>query len=838
MIFYYIITAALSLVFSATYIIIYKKRFNICFTFLQVLIPVVCCAALYRSITKTADEALYATYIIYIAGCYFMPLLLFGILSLCDIKIKKWWVASSIIVETILYFFIVTTKYTKWFYKSYDIGTSQGVTILIKEYAFMHTITYIFIILFLVLIIGVLIYSLLEKNKAVKKYIAILGALGFISVALFLGSRYILGTGQEDTVTYVICQLIILYISKDSSYYYLDSYMLDTLGHGKGVGVITFDSKQRLLVCNEEAEKWFPELKELHVGAQVANAEGINPRFSEWFEKFENKEVTNITDIVKCGELSIKFDIDYRSIDDKMCYCFLLTDDTPQQELLRVLNKNIEKVTGTVKKYLDPSLLENLLDENIANSDGEEFNIAVMFADLRGFTAMTESIEAKETVQILNKYLTIAEQAIHKYNGILDKYVGDEVMAFWVDIKNNGEAALLCAKAALEIKNTLVSMEDEIYSGFAKELFYGIGLNYGVAILGNVGSRTRKDYTVIGDTVNVAARMEAIAPKNTIYITEAYKNVLGDNAEIVTAEDRLRVKGKTAPLTVYELKSIKNTTEKYLTQRNDIDIVTQKSNGPVLYICGCRGSYPISGVRFSQFGGETTCFVIKHKQHAIVIDAGTGFYNARRLLEDCTQIDVILTHMHYDHCIGLLNWELFPSGVTPTFYGGFSKWGGENTLHTLFEPPFWPVDNSKGKLIDVPSDDTPVQISEGVTARFFDAPHPNFAKLVVLEISGKRICVLADSESYDGIPFKYIKGCDFLIYDGMFDDAEYIRNIGRGHSTWQEGVRLAQKTGVKQLIISHHNWESSDAVLIDREEKARLMYPATSFARVGEKFEI
>ena len=145
---------------------------------------------------------------------------------------------------------------------------------------------------------------------------------------------------------------------------------------------------------------------------------------------------------------------------------------------------------------------------------------------------------------------------------------------------------------------------------------------------------------------------------------------------------------------------------------------------------------------------------------------------------------------------------------------------------------------AKGKLIDVPNDDTPIQICENVSARFFDAPHPNFAKLVVLEISGKRICVLADSESYDGIPFKYIKGCDFLIYDGMFDDAEYIRNIGRGHSTWQEGVRLAQKTGVKQLIISHHNWESSDAVLIDREEKARLMYPATSFARVGEKFEI
>ena len=78
------------------------------------------------------------------------------------------------------------------------------------------------------------------------------------------------------------------------------------------------------------------------------------------------------------------------------------------------------------------------------------------------------------------------------------------------------------------------------------------------------------------------------------------------------------------------------------------------------YVLGCRGSRPVSGVNCQQFGGATSCYIIKAGQHAVVLDCGTGLYQAEPYLKDCTQIDILLTHLHYDHILGLLDWSVFP----------------------------------------------------------------------------------------------------------------------------------------------------------------------------------
>jgi len=846
MLYFYLFSCIASVAISLAYAMIWRRRFHICFTIIEFIVPAILTATFIRSISTSLDSAVAANNIIYLAGCFLVPLLFFGIASICDVRFRRGWIILAFTVQIVIYLSILTNQYTGFFYKNLEIAESNGVTILLKEYGFMHSVCYFFIAFYLLASLVIMFYSYRNKRKAAHRHILVVALALPVCLTSFIGTDFLM-PGQEDVLSYLICQCVVLYLSRDSSYFKTDSYLVDSLNEGHGLGCISFDESRRLLVCNEQAEEWFPELTELHVGERVVSASGINPRFSEWFDrfKFSNKPYS---EIVKSREFSIQFDVSLKNVDGRNCYCFILTDDTAQQELLKVLNNDIERVTGAVKKYMDPHTFVSMMDDNSVSTNGQEFTIAIMFADLRGFTSLTENIETHRTVEILNRYLSLAEAAIHKYGGILDKYIGDAVMAYWIDVKGDGSAALQAAKAAIEIKNSMISIEDNIYKDVATELFYGIGLNYGKAILGSVGSENLKSYTAIGDTVNVAARLESIAPKNTIFITESFRNVLGDSITIGSVENELRVKGKAAPLKVFELVavgkdnvSLKKSVPAAEAVPVQAPVAAPVSNGKaMLYICGCRGSYPVSGVRFAKFGGETTCYVLKINKHAVVIDCGTGFLNAGPLLADCTKIDVLMTHMHYDHCIGLLNWSVFPPGIVPTFYGNFNKWYGDKTISELFRPPFWPVDLSKGELVNVPDSDEMIMLSmqERIGVRFFDSMHPNNTKLLIIEVAGKRICVMCDCEHAEAIPLKYLKGTDYLIYDGMYDDSEYEKHIGWGHSTWQEGVRLAQKAGVDQLIISHHDAKSSDVILLEREEKARLMRRSVAFAKVGDQYAL
>ena len=83
-------------------------------------------------------------------------------------------------------------------------------------------------------------------------------------------------------------------------------------------------------------------------------------------------------------------------------------------------------------------------------------------------------------------------------------------------------------------------------------------------------------------------------------------------------------------------------------------------NTYTLYCLGCRGSYPVEGKQFTEYGGQTTCYVLKHGTHAVVLDCGTGLYGAEDLLSDCTVVDVLISHVHYDHVLGLLAMNVFP----------------------------------------------------------------------------------------------------------------------------------------------------------------------------------
>ena len=171
-------------------------------------------------------------------------------------------------------------------------------------------------------------------------------------------------------------------------------------------------------------------------------------------------------------------------------------------------------------------------------------NIAVLFVDIRGFTTMSEKLQPETVVEILNQYLTLISECILKYNGTLDKYVGDAVMAFWGAPLPQDDYVMNSAKAAMDMASEARELSLKLEKQYGQKLAFGIGINLGKAIVGNIGSPRRMDYTAIGDTVNTAARLEANAPGETIYISKAVADSLNERIIATPLANPPKLKGK------------------------------------------------------------------------------------------------------------------------------------------------------------------------------------------------------------------------------------------------------------------------------------------------------
>ncbi len=205
-----------------------------------------------------------------------------------------------------------------------------------------------------------------------------------------------------------------------------------------------------------------------------------------------------------------------------------------------------QRVTRTFERYVAPEIVQEILKEGVNDLKlgGSLRTIAVLFMDIRGFTTMSEQMEPEKVVYILNQYLGAASACVEKNRGTLDKFVGDAVMAFWGAPIPMEDPAYAAAKTALEIIQCTEALSAKLKDEIGKELRVGVGVHYGPAVVGNMGSERRMDYTAIGDTVNTAARLEANAPGGTVYISRAVADALGSRASAVSLGDAVRLKGK------------------------------------------------------------------------------------------------------------------------------------------------------------------------------------------------------------------------------------------------------------------------------------------------------
>lgn len=214
-----------------------------------------------------------------------------------------------------------------------------------------------------------------------------------------------------------------------------------------------------------------------------------------------------------------------------------------------------QKIRKAFAKYVSPAVVDELLksDKNLALG-GKKQRLTVVFADLRGFTTLSEQLTPDRLSEFLRAYFTMMTAEVFRHKGTLDKFIGDAVMAFFgapLSYRNNAENACLCA---LESMQKLEELNQNFQAQGFPQLQMGIGINTGEMSVGNMGSETLQNYTVVGDSVNLASRLESLNKEygTSILIGPETRNEIG-GLFVCREIDRVTVKGKTETITIHEL---------------------------------------------------------------------------------------------------------------------------------------------------------------------------------------------------------------------------------------------------------------------------------------------
>ena len=278
--------------------------------------------------------------------------------------------------------------------------------------------------------------------------------------------------------------------------------------------------------------------------------------------------------------------------------------------------------------------------------------------------------------------------------------------------------------------------------------------------------------------------------------------------------------------------------------------LAKTDDGLSLRFWGVRGSTPVSGPDFAEFGGNTPCLEVRCGERLFVIDAGTGLGAFGRERGDTVpkEVDLLFSHLHLDHTAGLPFFKpavFDPDRTIRTYCGNLDGASADETLGRLFSPPLFPVTLDilpcrmehhgfrAGEPLDFP---------DGGRVDTILLNHPQGSTGYRFDHAGRRLCVISDIEHGDPWPdpalLSFVAGADLLVYDGMFTQDEYPRCCGWGHSTWQKGVELAQAAGVRSLAIIHLHPAHGDVILRAMETAMQEVMPTAFIARERQSVDL
>ena len=261
---------------------------------------------------------------------------------------------------------------------------------------------------------------------------------------------------------------------------------------------------------------------------------------------------------------------------------------------------------------------------------------------------------------------------------------------------------------------------------------------------------------------------------------------------------------------------------------------------------GTRGSLPVSGPKFSAYGGNTVCTEIRCGPHTLLFDAGSGILPAGKKLteEGVSSFNIFFSHSHYDHIIGLPFFAPFFVSDTPVkiwsghLYGNMST---EQMINEVIRPPWFPVTPDIFRA-DIscndfkPGDD--LHPHPGMVIKTGNLNHIGGAVGYRVEWGGRSVAIITDTEhtpgSLDPEVLALIEDCDLFLYDSHLLDSEMEEYRGYGHSTWQQAIRLARKSGSRKVGFIHHATWRTDTEIKEFDLQAKAEFPESFFARDGQ----
>lgn len=318
-------------------------------------------------------------------------------------------------------------------------------------------------------------------------------------------------------------------------------------------GVITADVQDQITLCNRAAASILGR----------ASAEIIGRKLDEIIPTFAGDIKPHLESVRKSDKPVVGLEFSRSlaqggNIDWRLNLSPLKDAGQKTQGVAIVLDdlterKKLEAQRGLLQRMVSPAVLDQL-DPNTLQIGGKQVYITVLFADVRGFTSYSEKHSPEELVAVLNQYLAAAADAVLAQEGTVDKFLGDAVMAWYNAPILQPDHTLRAVKSALGIREAIARLHSELPK--EAHLDFGVGINYGEAVLGWIGTEKRLEFTSLGDSVNTAKRIQENCAKNQILISkEAYERVK-DEVEAKPFAP-LTVKGKTQPLDVFEVVGLK-----------------------------------------------------------------------------------------------------------------------------------------------------------------------------------------------------------------------------------------------------------------------------------------
>ncbi|MEH2424961.1 MAG: adenylate/guanylate cyclase domain-containing protein [Nostoc sp.] len=218
-----------------------------------------------------------------------------------------------------------------------------------------------------------------------------------------------------------------------------------------------------------------------------------------------------------------------------------------------------KRLKSTMYRYMTQELAEELLKLDDAKLGGDRKEVSILFSDIRGYTTLTENLEAEEVVSMLNEYFESMVEAVFKHKGTLDKYIGDAIMAVFGSPLPLEEHAWMAVQTSLEMRHRLHEFNQRRYAVSKPGIKIGIGINSDTVISGNIGSSKRMEFTAIGDGVNLGSRLESVSKQYGCDIIISHNTFKPCQDYIWARElDYIRVKGRNEPVAIYELLGLRS----------------------------------------------------------------------------------------------------------------------------------------------------------------------------------------------------------------------------------------------------------------------------------------